>query len=111
MYYDAGQSVMASNHPINYSWFITFNIVGFVASLILIILLVSGFTLRRKVSTLALTVTTWIAIMSMLVIFSVTFSSLKSANTRDVRYTDPSIESVPVVVSIDNIAGPKCATV
>ncbi|RWR80874.1 ankyrin repeat-containing protein NPR4-like protein [Cinnamomum micranthum f. kanehirae] len=92
MYY-AGQSVMAFNHPSSYSWFITFNIVGFVASLILILLLVSGFTFRRKVSTLALTVTTWIAIMSMLVIFSVTFSSLKSENTRDVHSTSTWIVS------------------
>ncbi|XP_056176907.1 uncharacterized protein LOC115670980 [Syzygium oleosum] len=55
----AGESVMADKYPIGYKRFVTCNTMSFVASLSIIMLLISGLPLKRR------RITTWIAMLTM----------------------------------------------
>ncbi|XVE71501.1 hypothetical protein DITRI_Ditri10aG0155900 [Diplodiscus trichospermus] len=63
--HDAGFSVMAANFPIPYTLFVISNTVGFLASLSIILLLISGLPLRRRFFMWVLMVIMWVAISAM----------------------------------------------
>ena len=61
----AGFSIMADNYPHLFSRFIISNTVGFLASLSIILLLISGLPLRRRFFMWVLMVIMWVAITAM----------------------------------------------
>ncbi|CAN6682431.1 unnamed protein product [Malus baccata var. baccata] len=61
----AGQSVMANTEPRNYGQFMIFNTIAFLASLSIILLLVSGLPMRRKRLMWLQMVIMWIAITAL----------------------------------------------
>ncbi|KAL8058722.1 hypothetical protein ABFX02_03G038500 [Erythranthe guttata] len=67
----AGLSVMAYNYPIAYFIFSSINILGFIASLSIILLLMSGFPIRRRFFMWILIVITWIAITAIGLSYSI----------------------------------------
>ncbi|KAI3414473.1 uncharacterized protein J3R85_016218 [Psidium guajava] len=62
--HQAGFSIMADNYPVGYSCFLGINTLGFLASLSIILLLVSGLPLRRRFFMWILMVIMWVAITS-----------------------------------------------
>lgn len=76
--YTAGKAIMSFNLSNNYSCFTTFNTVALTSSLMLILQLVSGWTYR---GTSALTFCTWIALLSMFVVFCVSLNTLSPHNS------------------------------
>ncbi|KAL7154990.1 hypothetical protein ABFS83_03G042700 [Erythranthe nasuta] len=67
----AGFSVMAYNSPYAYLIFSSINTIGFIASLSIILLLMSGFPIRRRLFMRILIVITWIAITAIGVSYSI----------------------------------------
>ncbi|XP_068313586.1 ankyrin repeat-containing protein BDA1-like [Pyrus communis] len=63
--HDAGQSVMAITEPVQYGQFMIFNTIAFLASLSIILLLVSGLPMRRKRWMWFQMVIMWIAITAL----------------------------------------------
>ncbi|KAH6826285.1 hypothetical protein C2S53_012246 [Perilla frutescens var. hirtella] len=70
----AGLSVMASNFPTSYFLFYIFNAIPFVASLSIILLLISGLPLRRRFFMWILMVITWIAITAIALCYAIAVS-------------------------------------
>ncbi|KAL7121851.1 hypothetical protein ACP275_01G009600 [Erythranthe tilingii] len=65
----AGYSVMAYNWPGFYSVFYMYNTIGFIASLSIILLLMSGLPIRHRFFMWVLMVTTWIAITATAIVY------------------------------------------
>ncbi|KAJ8619338.1 hypothetical protein MRB53_027867 [Persea americana] len=65
--HSAGRAVMSDESPFLYLLFCFFNLIGFLASASIILLLVSGFNLKRKGLMWALMFAMWISIGSMVV--------------------------------------------
>ncbi|KAF8027118.1 hypothetical protein BT93_E0135 [Corymbia citriodora subsp. variegata] len=62
--HNAGNSIMADNYPVGYSIFLATNTIGFLASLSIILLLVSGLPLKHRFFMWIMMVILWIAITS-----------------------------------------------
>ncbi|KAL0394205.1 UNVERIFIED_CONTAM: hypothetical protein Slati_4386700 [Sesamum latifolium] len=67
----AGYSVMAHNYPKGYSSFYVINTTAFIASLSIILLLMSGLPIRRRFFMWILMVITWLAITAIAMTYSV----------------------------------------
>ncbi|XVF35290.1 hypothetical protein REPUB_Repub18cG0133000 [Reevesia pubescens] len=63
--HEAGTSIIADRNQSNYTLYLSFNTTSFVASLNIILLLISGLPFKRRVYMWNLTVMVWIAITSM----------------------------------------------
>ncbi|XP_077237738.1 uncharacterized protein LOC143879300 [Tasmannia lanceolata] len=63
---NSGVAVLGIKEKIAYSYFIICNTISFAASLAIILLLISGFPIRTRVSRITLVVLLWVAITSML---------------------------------------------
>ncbi|CAA2945051.1 ankyrin repeat-containing BDA1-like [Olea europaea subsp. europaea] len=61
-HHKAGESIFAHNYPIEYGEFLICNTTGLIASLSIILLLMSGLPLRRRIFVWIFLVITWIAI-------------------------------------------------
>ncbi|KAL2545084.1 Ankyrin repeat family protein [Forsythia ovata] len=61
----AGYSILAHNYPPTYEKFLIYNTTGFIASLSIILLLMSGLPIRRRIFLWILMVITWIAITAL----------------------------------------------
>ncbi|XXG78965.1 hypothetical protein AAC387_Pa09g0132 [Persea americana] len=72
----AGQSIMSSKSPLGYLFFSFSNLIGFLASASIILLLISGFNLNRRGLMWALMFAMWLSIGSMVVSFAVAFVTL-----------------------------------
>nr|XP_023900854.1 uncharacterized protein LOC112012699 [Quercus suber] len=80
---DAGTSVVSSIDPLYYFYFMIFNTISFIASVIVNFLIISGFPVKNKIcmglltialcTTLAFLVITYITTVSMLTPFSIRF--------------------------------------
>ncbi|XP_022730925.1 ankyrin repeat-containing protein BDA1-like [Durio zibethinus] len=64
-HHKAGSSIMADNYPFLYTSFLISNTTGFLASLSIILLLISGLPLRRRFFMWVLMVIMWVAITAM----------------------------------------------
>ncbi|KAL4296909.1 hypothetical protein GQ457_12G024000 [Hibiscus cannabinus] len=62
---DAGQSILAENNPDIYDWFLKANTTGFLASLSIILLLISGLPMKFKFFMWVFMITMWAAITAM----------------------------------------------
>ncbi|XP_068638630.1 uncharacterized protein [Aristolochia californica] len=69
-----GLAVMAVTDPDQYHYFTVYNTMGFLSSLSIILMLVSGFPLEQKLFMRVLMVITWIAIISMAFTYSLSIS-------------------------------------
>ncbi|KAL4296448.1 hypothetical protein GQ457_12G023960 [Hibiscus cannabinus] len=72
----AGLSVLADNHPRAYTRFLIYNTTGFLTSLSIILLLISGLPLRRRFFMWVLMVIMWVAITAMALAYSVSIAAL-----------------------------------
>ncbi|KAK6119702.1 hypothetical protein DH2020_046548 [Rehmannia glutinosa] len=72
----AGLSVMARNYPKGYPRFYIVNTTGFIASLSIILLLMSGLPLRRRFFMWILMVITWIAITAIALTYALSITML-----------------------------------
>ncbi|KAF3446084.1 hypothetical protein FNV43_RR11263 [Rhamnella rubrinervis] len=61
----AGKSIMADKKPNDYAYFLYSNTLGFVASLSIILLLVTGLPFKKRLFMWVLTVTVWVTITAM----------------------------------------------
>ncbi|XP_077237778.1 uncharacterized protein LOC143879323 [Tasmannia lanceolata] len=68
---ESGVAVLAIKNNKAYTHYIIFNSIGFVASLSIILLLISGFPIRRRRCRIALMVILWVAISSMVISYTV----------------------------------------
>ncbi|XP_042502342.1 ankyrin repeat-containing protein BDA1-like [Macadamia integrifolia] len=74
----AGTSIMATNNSGDYNILLVSNTMGFIASLSVVFLLISGLPLKRKFFVWVLMVIMWIAITSMAISYLVSINTLKS---------------------------------
>ncbi|KAK3170511.1 hypothetical protein Dsin_032843 [Dipteronia sinensis] len=77
----AGYSIFADKYPDGYGTFLISDTTGFLASLSIILLLISGLPIRRKFFMWILMVIMWIAISSMTVTYSVAIYALSKSGT------------------------------
>ncbi|XP_030541856.1 ankyrin repeat-containing protein ITN1-like [Rhodamnia argentea] len=82
----AGFSILADNYPVAYSRFLAINTLGFLASLSIILLLVSGLPLRRRFFMWILMVIMWIAITSIAFIYGLSITVLTPSPERNAIY-------------------------
>lgn len=68
--HEAGQAIMASKYPTYYSYYLSFNTTGFIASLSIILLLITGLPFKRRFFMWLLTVIMGVAITSMALTYS-----------------------------------------
>ncbi|GKV01353.1 hypothetical protein SLEP1_g13909 [Rubroshorea leprosula] len=73
--HEAGYSVLADQKPEKYSYFLSYNTTGLVASLSIILLLMSGLPLRHRVFMWFLMVIMWIAITAMAMTYLVAITA------------------------------------
>ncbi|KAK9946228.1 hypothetical protein M0R45_011703 [Rubus argutus] len=69
--HQAGQAVMASKYPTDYSWYLSYNTTGFIASLSIILLLITGLPFKRRFFMWLLTAIMGVAITSMALTYCV----------------------------------------
>ncbi|KAJ8629810.1 hypothetical protein MRB53_023133 [Persea americana] len=72
----SGEAIMSYNFPKRYIYYSISNTIAFLVSLILILMLVSRSSFRRRVLKRYLTVMTWIAVSSLLVTYCLSFFTL-----------------------------------
>ncbi|GAV89726.1 Ank_2 domain-containing protein/Ank_4 domain-containing protein/PGG domain-containing protein [Cephalotus follicularis] len=72
----AGTSVMAYKYPIAYTAFLGYNTAGFLASISVILLLISGLPFRCRFFVFTLTVTMWVAIIAVAFTYTVSVAGL-----------------------------------
>ncbi|GLT96354.1 hypothetical protein SLE2022_139800 [Rubroshorea leprosula] len=78
--HEAGHSVLADQKPAYYSYFLSCNTTGLVASLSIILLLMSGLPLRHRVFMWFLMVIMWIAITAMAMTYVVAITAYTPKN-------------------------------
>ncbi|XP_022728816.1 ankyrin repeat-containing protein BDA1-like [Durio zibethinus] len=78
-HHEAGSSIMADNNPLAYSFFLISNTTGFLASLSIILLLISGLPLSHRFFMWVLMVIMWVAITAMAFTYLVSVSALSPA--------------------------------
>ncbi|XP_058114287.1 ankyrin repeat-containing protein BDA1-like [Magnolia sinica] len=74
----AGESIMADKYPDVFIIFTVFNSIAFVASLIIIILLMSGFPLKRRIFMRTLIIITWLSVSSLLVTYGLAYYTVST---------------------------------
>ncbi|XXG78981.1 hypothetical protein AAC387_Pa09g0146 [Persea americana] len=79
----AGESVMSSRSPVEYLLFSFSNLIGFLASASIILLLISGFNLKRRGLMWALMIAMWISIGSMVFSYGVSLVTLCDTKSAD----------------------------
>ncbi|XP_058111728.1 ankyrin repeat-containing protein BDA1-like [Magnolia sinica] len=78
----AGEAIMSYRSPLRYTVFLIFNGIGFVASQLIILLLISGFPLQRRSVLWVFMVIMWVAVSSMVVTYTYVMSALTSYRVR-----------------------------
>lgn len=68
--HQAGQAIMASKYPTDYSYYLSYNTTGFIASLSIILLLITGLPFKRRLFMWLLTAIMGVAITSMALTYS-----------------------------------------
>ncbi|KAJ4846583.1 hypothetical protein Tsubulata_045740, partial [Turnera subulata] len=94
--HEAGHSILATKYPDIYRFFVAYNTVSFLASLCVILLLISGLPLKRRFSLWILTVIMWIAMIST----GLTYSVSLCAMSRTSEFSLPVSVVVYAVLSI-----------
>ncbi|KAH7574428.1 hypothetical protein JRO89_XS03G0294800 [Xanthoceras sorbifolium] len=84
--HDAGQSIIADYDPFGYDQILAYNTTGFVASLSIILLLISGLPIRRGIFMWILMVIMWIAITAMALTY---LSSIVAVSTEKSYFPSP----------------------
>ncbi|CAA2960924.1 ankyrin repeat-containing BDA1-like [Olea europaea subsp. europaea] len=79
----AGESIFAHNHPEDYRQFLIANTAGLIASLSIILLLMSGLPLKRRIFMWILMVITWIAITAVAVTYLFSISVITPEKERE----------------------------
>ncbi|CAA3014904.1 uncharacterized protein LOC111382740 [Olea europaea var. sylvestris] len=79
----AGESIFIHNHPEDYRQFLIANTAGLIASLSIILLLMSGLPLRRRIFMWILMVITWIAITAVAVTYLFSISVITPEKERE----------------------------
>ncbi|XP_058112285.1 ankyrin repeat-containing protein BDA1-like [Magnolia sinica] len=74
----AGEAIMSYIYWKEYRVFMIFNSTGFISSLLIILLLISGFPLERRVLLWILTIFMWVAVSSMMVTYGCSLYTLSS---------------------------------
>ncbi|XP_051137630.1 ankyrin repeat-containing protein ITN1-like [Andrographis paniculata] len=74
--HEAGYSILARNYPVEYVGFYIYNTISFISSLSIILLLISGLPVRRKIFVWILMVVTWAAITATALTYSLIISLL-----------------------------------
>ncbi|KAH6804717.1 hypothetical protein C2S51_032964 [Perilla frutescens var. frutescens] len=74
--HNAGESILGTGFPGEYSLFYISNTIAFVASLSIILLLISGLPLRRKIFMWILMVITWIAITAIAYCYAIAIDAV-----------------------------------
>lgn len=69
--HNAGESIMAYKHGNDYALYLYYNTVGFLASLSIVLLLVTGLPFTRRLFMWVLTVIMWVAITAMALTFRI----------------------------------------
>lgn len=69
--HQAGQAIMASKYPTDYSYYLSYNTTGFIASLSIILLLITGLPFKRRFFMWLLTAIMGVAITSMALTYCV----------------------------------------
>ncbi|XP_058113281.1 ankyrin repeat-containing protein At5g02620-like [Magnolia sinica] len=82
----AGNSIMAQRYPGVYLSFTVFNAIAFVASLIIILLLISGFPIKRRIFMWALMIITWLSMTSMIVTYSLAHIAIATRGVLPLGY-------------------------
>ncbi|KAJ4839936.1 hypothetical protein Tsubulata_048697 [Turnera subulata] len=77
--HEAGHSILATKDPHVYRIFVAFNTISFLASLSVILLLISGLPFKRRFSVWILTVIMWIAMIFMGLTYSVSLYSMSGS--------------------------------
>ncbi|KAJ8619344.1 hypothetical protein MRB53_027873 [Persea americana] len=77
----AGESVMSSERPLEYLLFSFSNLIGFLSTASIILLLISGFNLKRSGVMWALMFAMWISIGSMVFSYSLSLATLTDYDT------------------------------
>ncbi|KAJ4840120.1 hypothetical protein Tsubulata_051522 [Turnera subulata] len=78
--HEAGHSILATKLPTSYRLFVAFNTTSFLASLSVILLLISGLPFKRIFSVWILMVIMWIAMMSMGLTYSMSLFSMSGSS-------------------------------
>ncbi|KAK8602132.1 hypothetical protein V6N13_058214 [Hibiscus sabdariffa] len=78
---DAGLSILAENNPDIYDWFLKANTTGFLASLSIILLLISGLPMKFKFFMWVLMITMWAAITAMALAYVLSLRAFTPANS------------------------------
>ncbi|KAL5987547.1 hypothetical protein ACLOJK_035295 [Asimina triloba] len=76
----AGESIMSDKYPRRYKSFTIFNSIGFLSSSLIILLLISGFSLKRRIFMWALRIITWMAVSSMIVSYGQAYFVVTTAD-------------------------------
>ncbi|XP_022853083.1 uncharacterized protein LOC111374615 [Olea europaea var. sylvestris] len=79
----AGESIFAHNHPEHYRQFLIVNTTGLIASLSIILLLMSGLPLKRGISMCILMVIAWIAVTTVAVTYLFSISVITPEKERE----------------------------
>lgn len=82
----AGQAVMSEKFPTKYIIFMISNTIGFVHSMLLILLLLCGFCFKSKRLMRTLIVITWICVISMLITYGCSFFTLATKDNKDLLF-------------------------
>ncbi|KAK8682961.1 hypothetical protein V6N13_039039 [Hibiscus sabdariffa] len=78
---DAGLSILAENYPDIYDWFLKANTTGFLASLSIILLLISGLPVKFKFFMWVLMITMWAAVTAMALAYVLSLSAFTPGNS------------------------------
>ncbi|CAK7352858.1 unnamed protein product [Dovyalis caffra] len=76
--HEAGRSIMADKFPDDYAFFVGYNTTSFLASISVILLLISGLPFKWKILMWILMIIMWIAIIATILTYSISLSCLSS---------------------------------
>ncbi|KAK9131332.1 hypothetical protein Sjap_011819 [Stephania japonica] len=102
----AGKSVMSNNHPNEYVLYMFFNTVGFITSLSVTLLLISGIPLRKRVLIWTLTLIMWLSLTSMSIAYYLALLVISPPTNRSIL---PFINFVPSLKKVSVISIVKYA--
>ncbi|KAK9101472.1 hypothetical protein Scep_024902 [Stephania cephalantha] len=104
--YTAGKSVMSNKHPNEYVLYMFFNTVGFITSLSVTLLLISGIPLRKKLLIWTLTLIMWVSLTSMSIAYYLALLVISPSANRSIL---PFINFVPSLKKVSVISIVKYA--
>ncbi|KAH6782943.1 hypothetical protein C2S52_007902 [Perilla frutescens var. hirtella] len=96
--HNAGKSILGTGWPGGYSLFYVSNTIAFVASLSIILLLISGLPLRRKLFMWILMVITWVAITAIALCYAIAVDAVTPSDNPGDEETRKSIALVINIV-------------